>query len=108
MKHDIHRHSDLSYGGEDSVMKPQLIQHLHTQEMSAVKYYTTGRKNKLMLRVFDFNDSFFITCTIKQSIILAIITEQNSTHKMQNKAVCWNKQNTMPPSQESCWKDNRL
>jgi hypothetical protein len=40
---DIH----FPYGGEDSVMKPQLTQNLHTQEMSAVKRYTTGRKNKL-------------------------------------------------------------
>lgn len=85
MKDDIHRYSDLSYGGEDSVMKPQLIQNLHTQEISAVKYYITGRKNKLTLRVFYFNDSFFIKCTIKQSIILAIITEQNSLIKCKTK-----------------------
>jgi hypothetical protein len=82
MKDDIHRHSDLSYGGEDSVMIPQLIQNLHTQEISAVKYYTTGRKNKLTLRVFFIlMTHFFIKCTIKQSIILAIITEQNSLKK---------------------------
>ena len=94
---------------ETTVTKPQLIQNLHNQELSAIKYYKTGRKNKSTLRVFDFKDSiFFIKCTIKQSIILATIKKQNSLIKCKIKAVCCNKQNTLPPSQETCQKDNRL
>ena len=29
-----------------TVMKPQLIQNLHNQELSAIKYYKTGRTNQ--------------------------------------------------------------
>lgn len=91
-----------------TVMKPQLIQNLHNQELSAIKYYKTGRKNKSTLRVFYFNDSFFYKMYNKTIIILATITKQNSLIKCKIKEVCWNKQNTLPPSQETCQKDNRL
>jgi len=41
-----------------TVMNPQLIQNLYNQELSAIKYYKTGRKNKSTLSFFYFNDSF--------------------------------------------------
>ena len=47
MNDDIHRHSDLSYGGKERVMKPQLIQNLHNQkwvQLSTIKQ--EGRTNQ--------------------------------------------------------------
>lgn len=91
-----------------TVMKPQLIQNLHYQELSAIKYYKTGRKNKWTLRVFDFNDSFFYKMYNKTIYYFCHNYKTNSLIKCKIKAVFWNKQNTLPPSQETRQKDKAV
>lgn len=68
-----------------TVMKPQLIQNLHNQELSAIKYYKTGRKNKSTLRVFDFNDSLYKMYN-KTIYYFSHNYKTKLTHKMQNKS----------------------
>lgn len=65
MNDDIHRHSDLSYGGEECVMKPQLIQNLHNQEWVQLSTIQQEGRTNQHWEFFYFNDSFFIKCTIK-------------------------------------------
>jgi hypothetical protein len=89
-------------------MKPQLIKNLVNRELIPMKYYKRGMKNKSTFKIFKFNDSFFIKCKIKQFIIFGTITKQNSLIKCKIKAVFWNKQNTLPPSQETCHKHKTL
>jgi hypothetical protein len=83
-KDDIHRHSNLPVEAT-TVLKPQLILNLHNHELSAIKYYKTGKKNKSTLRVFDFNDSFFYKMYNKTIYYFSHNYKTKLTHKMQNK-----------------------
>jgi len=70
-----------------TVIKPELIQNLHNQELSAIKYYKTGRKNKSTIEFFFIlMTHFFYKMYNKTIYYFSHNYKTKLTHNMQNKS----------------------